>query len=214
MFSIKQEFNKKNSDNENDILRQKYQIEKDDTVIMYIGRTIPKKGVKELILAFKQIKNIDKAKILIVGSTSFGLEQKTEYDYELQQISEDIKDKIKFTGYIENNELYKIQNIADIAVVPSIWEEPFGLVVVENMAIGLPLVVTNMGGIPELVTEETAFVVENDENLISNFASKLDILIENTELRKKMGEAGRKRAELFSMENYLENFYNIMKKIK
>ena len=209
-----QEFNKKNSDNENDILRQKYQIEKDDTVIMYIGRTIPKKGVKELILAFKQIENIDKAKILIVGSTSFGLEQKTEYDYELQRISEDIKDKIKFTGYIENNELYKIQNIADIAVVPSIWEEPFGLVVVENMAIGLPLVVTNMGGIPELVTEETAFVVENDENLISNFASKLDILIENTELRKKMGEAGRKRAELFSMENYLENFYNIMKKIK
>ncbi len=99
-------------------------------------------------------------------------------------------------------------------MVPSIWEEPFGLVVVENMAIGLPLVVTNMGGIPELVTEETAFVVENDENLISNFASKLDILIENTELRKKMGEAGRKRAELFSMENYLENFYNIMKKIK
>ena len=130
------------------------------------------------------------------------------------QRAEDIKDKIKFTGYIENNELYKIQNIADIAVVPSIWEEPFGLVVVENMAIGLPLVVTNMGGIPELVTEETAFVVENDENLISNFASKLDILIENTELRKKMGEAGRKRAELFSMENYLENFYNIMKKIK
>lgn len=207
-----QEFNKKISDDEKDILRQKYGIEKNDVVIMFIGRTIPKKGVKELILAFKKIKNINKAKILIVGSTNFGLEEKTEYDCELEQISEEIKDKIKFTGYIENSELYKIQNIADIAVVPSVWEEPFGLVVVENMAAGLPLVVTNMGGIPEIVNNETAFIVDNDENLISNFASKLDILIENPELRIKMGEAGRKRAELFSSEKYLDDFYNLLKK--
>ena len=212
--SIKiEDFNKKISENEKIKLKEKLEIEKDDVVIMFIGRTIKQKGVKELILAFKQLKNINKSKILIVGSANYGAKVKTDFDYELEEISKDIKDKIKFTGYVDNTELYKYQNIADIAVVPSMWEELFGLVVPENMAAGLPLVVTRSGGIPEIVDNESAFIIDKNENLIANLAEKLDILIENPDLRRKMGEKGRKRAELFGMENYLNNFCNIMEKI-
>ena len=213
--SIKlEDFNKKISEDEKIVLRKKYGIEKDDVVIMFVGRTIRQKGVKELILAFKQLKNIDKSKILIVGSANYGAKVKTDFDYELEEISKDIKEKIKFTGYIDNTELYKIQNISDIAVVPSMWEELFGLVVPENMASGLPLIVTKSGGIPEIVDNESAFVVEKNQDLIKNLSDKLDLLIENPDLRRKMGEAGRKRAELFGMDKYLDNFCEIMKKIK
>lgn len=213
--SIKlEDFNKKISEDEKIVLRKKYGIEKDDVVIMFVGRTIRQKGVKELILAFKQLKNIDKSKILIVGSANYGAKVKTDFDYELEEISKDIKEKIKFTGYVDNTELYKIQNISDIAVVPSMWEELFGLVVPENMASGLPLVVTKSGGIPEIVDNESAFVVEKNQDLIKNLSNKLDLLIENPDLRRKMGEAGRKRAELFGMDKYLDNFCEIMKKIK
>ena len=213
--SIKlEDFNKKISEDEKIVLRKKYGIEKDDVVIMFVGRTIRQKGVKELILAFKQLKNIDKSKILIVGSANYGAKVKTDFDYELEEISKDIKEKIKFTGYVDNTELYKIQNISDIAVVPSMWEELFGLVVPENMASGLPLVVTKSGGIPEIVDNESAFVVEKNQDLIKNLSDKLDLLIENPDLRRKMGEAGRKRAELFGMDKYLDNFCEIMKKIK
>ena len=208
------DFNKKISEDEKIALRKKYGIEKDDVVIMFVGRTIRQKGVKELILAFKQLKNIDKSKILIVGSANYGAKVKTDFDYELEEISKDIKEKIKFTGYVDNTELYKIQNISDIAVVPSMWEELFGLVVPENMASGLPLVVTKSGGIPEIVDNESAFVVEKNQDLIKNLSDKLDLLIENPDLRRKMGEAGRKRAELFGMDKYLDNFCEIMKKIK
>lgn len=213
--SIKlEDFNKKISEDEKIALRKKYGIEKDDVVIMFVGRTIRQKGVKELILAFKQLKNIDKSKILIVGSANYGAKVKTDFDYELEEISKDIKEKIKFTGYVDNTELYKIQNISDIAVVPSMWEELFGLVVPENMASGIPLVVTKSGGIPEIVDNESAFVVEKNQDLIKNLSDKLDLLIENPDLRRKMGEAGRKRAELFGMDKYLDNFCEIMKKIK
>ena len=213
--SIKlEDFNKKIFEDEKIVLRKKYGIEKDDVVIMFVGRTIRQKGVKELILAFKQLKNIDKSKILIVGSANYGAKVKTDFDYELEEISKDIKEKIKFTGYVDNTELYKIQNISDIAVVPSMWEELFGLVVPENMASGLPLVVTKSGGIPEIVDNESAFVVEKNQDLIKNLSDKLDLLIENPDLRRKMGEAGRKRAELFGMDKYLDNFCEIMKKIK
>lgn len=208
------EFDKIISNEEKELLREKYDIQKDDTVIMFLGRTIPQKGVKELILAFKKLKNIERSKILIVGSSNYGEKVENEFEQELAQISEDVKDKIKFTGYIENTNLYKIQNIVDIAVVPSMWEELFGLVVVENMASGLPLVVTRSGGIPEIVNDDCAFIINKDENLIDNMAERLDYLIEHPELRKKMGEHGRQRAKLFGMEQYLENFYNIMKKMK
>lgn len=208
------DFSKTISKEEKIKLRERFGINNEDIVILFIGRTIKPKGAKELILAFKRLKNIEKSKILIVGSANYGAKVKTQFDVELEEISQDVSDKIKFTGYIDNKDLYKIQNISDIAVVPSMWEELFGLVVPENMAAGLPLVVTNSGGIPEIVNDKCAFVVEKDNNIINNLAEKIDLLIDNPTLRAKMGEEGKKRAKLFGMENYLNNFIETMKKIK
>ena len=110
--------------------------------------------------------------------------------------------------------MYKIQNIADIAVVPSMFEELFGLVVVENMSSGLPLIVTNSGGMPEIVDKECAFIIDRDENLIRNLKEKLDYLVENPKIREKMGAHGKERAKQFGMEEYLNNFYDLMQKIR
>lgn len=208
-----EDFSKKISNEEKKQLRKKFEIEDNDVVILFLGRTIKQKGVKELILAFKKIKKIDISKILIVGSANYGAKIKTDFDYELEEISKDVKDKIKFTGYIDNQELYKIQNIADIAVVPSIWEELFGLVVPENMAAGLPLIVTKSGGIPEIVNEESAFIIEKNKDMINSLTNKLDLLIEDSDLRKKMGNAAIRRAQIFGMEKYLNNFYKLMQKL-
>ncbi len=208
------EFYKTISEEEKRELRKKYEIDEKDTVILFIGRTIPEKGVKELISSFRNMRNIERCKLLIVGSANYGERVKTPYDYELEKIAEPIKDKIKFTGFIDNHDLYKIQNIADIAVVPSMFEELFGLVVVENMSSGLPLIVTNSGGMPEIVDDECAFIIDRDENLIKNLKEKLDYLAENPEIREKMGAHGKERAKQFSMEKYLNNFYELMKKIR
>lgn len=208
-----EDYSKTISETEKESLREKFEIEKNDVVILFLGRTIPEKGVKELISALRKMKNLENCKLLIVGSANYGENKKTPYDYELEELSSDIQDKIKFTGYIENKDLYKIYNICDIAVVPSMWEELFGLVVVENMSASLPLIVTNSGGIPEIVDEKCAFIIDKDENLIGNLAEKLDYLTENPDVRKKMGLCGKERARNFSMEKYLDNFYNLMKKI-
>lgn len=209
-----QDFDRTISYEEKKVLRNKYEIAEDDVVILFLGRTIPEKGIKELITSFKKMKNIEKCKLLIVGSANYGEKIKTDFDYELEKISEEVKDKIKFTGYINNDELYKIHNISDIAVVPSMFEELFGLVVVENMSSELPLVVTSSGGIPEIVNEECAFIVDRDENLINNMAEKLDFLVDNPEKRKMMGMKAKERAKMFGMETYLQNFYDLMNKIK
>lgn len=157
---------------------------------------------------------MERCKLLIVGSANYGERVKTQFDYELEQLAIPLKDKIRFTGYIDNKELYKIHNISDIAVVPSMWEELFGLVVVEAMSSGLPLVVTKSGGIPEIVDQNCAFILEKNEELIGNMTQKLDYLIEHHEERIKMGNAGKERSKKFGMEQYMRNFYELMKKLK
>ena len=204
------DFKKEISAEEKEVLRKKYGIDKDDNVIIFFGRTIEPKGVRELMKAFKQMKNIDKSKLLIVGNSNYSAEVKTEYDLELEELSKGIEDKIKFTGYVNNKELYKIHNIADIAVIPSLWEELFGLVVVEAMESKLPLIITNRGGMPEIVNKKCSFIVEKDENLVLNISKYLDYLVEHPEKRKEMGEEGRKRAELFGMDEYYKNFLNLI----
>lgn len=207
-------FDKQLSYQEKKILREKYEINKDDVVILFSGRTIPQKGVKELILSFKELKNIEKCKLLIVGSANYGEMIKTQYDYELEKMSLDIRDKIKFTGYISNEELYKIHNISDISIVPSIWEELFGLVVIESMSSGLPLIVTKSGGISEIVNEKCAYIVNKDTQLVNNIADKIDYLVENPIKRKQMGQKGKELAKLYNIDQYYINFYNLIKKIE
>ncbi len=210
---VTQDFSKEVSNEEKLQLKKKYQINENDTVIMFFGRTIKEKGIKELITSFKALKNLNNAKLLIVGNSHYAQEIKTEYDYELEKISEDVKDKIKFTGYIQNRELYKIHAISDIVVLPSMWEELFGLVLVESMASGLPIITTRSGGIPEVVNEKCAYILEKDDNLIENMTEKMDYLIENKDIRIKMGQEGKKQAKKFDIEQYYKNFINMLEEI-
>ena len=208
------DFDKKISEEERLKLREKYDIKPDDIVIFFAGRTIPEKGIKQLINSFEKMKNINRAKLLIVGSANYGERVKTDYDYEIEEAAKPVQNRIRFTGYIDNKELYKIHNISDIAVVPSMWEELFGLVVVEAMSSGLPLIVTKSGGIPEIVDDSCAYVIKKDENLIKNMTEKLDFLVENPETRIKMGNNGKIRSKKYGMEQYLNNFYNLVNKLK
>lgn len=206
-------FTKKVSEDEKDELKEKYNIKKTDCVLMFCGRTVPQKGIKELILAFKKMKHIDNCKLMIVGNSKFGNEILTDYDKELIEISKDVSDKIIFTGFIHNTNLYKIHSIADISIIPSMWEEPSGLVVMESMASGLPIITTLSGGIPELVTNKNAFVLERDENLIQNMADKLDYLYENPNVRAEMGKESKKHSVKYSKENFYKNFVNLMDEV-
>lgn len=205
-------FKRKISEEEKQNLKRHYGITEEDTVIMFCGRTVAQKGIKELILALKRIENINNAKLLVVGNSIFGKNAKTEFESELAKISEEVKDKIIFTGFIHNNDLYKIHNISDIAVVPSISEEPFGLVIVEAMASGLPLIVTRAGGIPEIVNDKCAITIDRGEEMVKNLAKAIDKLIENPDQRRIMGMEGEKRCEKFSSSNFYDEFINIINK--
>ena len=114
--------------------------------------------------------------------------------------------KIVFTGFIPYNQVPNYLMLADIAVLPSMWEEPFGLTIVESMAVGLPLITTRSGGIPE-ICEGIATIVEK-ENIVNNLYSAILELYELPEKRKQMAKASIEHAKLFDKEIFATNIFN------
>lgn len=115
--------------------------------------------------------------------------------------------KVRFLGLIPRADLVNAYYEADIFAFPSVWNEGFGIPPVEAMAAGVPVVATRSGGVPETVLDgATGIVVEkNDPHAL---ASALATLIENHDLRRKMGRAGRARVlSHFTWERVAEGMY-------
>jgi len=195
--------------------RNKYQISDEDVVICFVGRIVEEKGIKELMEALLLLPQNISFKLLIVGSSgsSFGFSNGTTHFFEeVRTLAKQLKSKVLFTGFIPNTEMDNILAAADVSVVPSVYEEPAGLVVIEAMAAGLPLVITKSGGMPEYVTEECAVVIPIDADLITNLSVAIKKLIESPEQRKKMGAAGVINAQQYGFNSYYANFLKIIEK--
>jgi len=84
------------------------------------------------------------------------------------------------------------------------------LTCLESMASALPVIVTNAGALPELVNEDSAFIIDKNKDVVSQIEEKLILLIENKELRESMGKAARLRSQLFSDEKFYQNFKQLI----
>ena len=182
-------------------------------IIVYSGRLTKEKGVLQLIQAIKFIKNTTNLKLMIIGASTYGEDRHpTLFIKQLKEELEPIKDMVVFTGYINYELVPSYLKMADIAVVPSMWEEPFGLTVVEAMAAGLPLITTRSGGIPE-ICEGVASIVERD-NIVDNLADAILDLYLHPEKRKQMSEASLKRSKMFDKDIYTRNFFTTLERIE
>ena len=130
----------------------------------------------------------------------------------LEQCCEQMKRKVVFTGFVPKEKLWKILKISDIAILPSVWNEPAGLAMIEALAAGLPLITTDVGGIPEYVSEESAVILSWSKDLVSDMAAAMVRLAEDKELRKQLTEHAFQNAEKYSAENYYHNFVAFIKK--
>lgn len=205
-------FNTQISDTEKQKIKEKYNIKDDEKIILFCGRLIPEKGIKEVIQSLEYIKTNEKYKLLVVGNSAFGNNAKTPYEEEIFELAKKFKEKIVFTGFIHNTELYKIYQISNIFIAPSICEEAFGIVFLEAMAAGLPIISTTSGGIPELVPSEAGILLNRDENLVQNLADSISNLLNNESLRVKMGQAGKEVSKKYDLDEVYKILVNVLGK--
>ena len=183
-----------------------------DFSVIFTGRIIPEKGVLELLRSLNYLKD-KRVKLIVVGSAKFAESSATSYEKEVQKEVERLGNQVVFTGYIPNTELYRYYQIADIAIVPSIWDEPAGLDVIEAMAAGKAVITTGSGGIKEYINDEAAIFVNRGEKLSKEIADAIQYLKEHPEVRNIMGVKANLLAQHYDMSQYLVNFENIIKEI-
>jgi L-malate glycosyltransferase len=183
-----------------------HHVFKDNAIVIGAVKTMEKEyGLEYLIESFaillKRVKAYN-VKLLIVGKGSL--------DSKLRGKVKDlnIEGDTVFTGYIPPAEIPFYQNMLTIAVFPSL-SESFGVSVVEAMACEKPVVVTNVGGLPEVVENGvTGLVVPSAD--IEKLTEAMEKLIMDGELRNKFGKAGRQRVErLYNWENNLGSMIEI-----
>lgn len=116
-------------------------------------------------------------------------------------------DDVVFTGELADTR--PAYAAMDIFVLPSAQPEPFGGVVMEAMCMGLPVIATNIGGSVEQVADgETGFLIPAGD--VGALADKLELLLRDADLRKRFGEAGRRRvAERFTLEGMVEKITRV-----
>lgn len=161
-------------------------------MILFVGKLTPRKGVDILLRALPQVLKEVKGKLVLAGSGN-----QRDYQYLAQTLS--ISDKLRFLGRVPDNTLRLLYSSCDLFVLPSRLEG-LGIVILEAMAAGKPIVATNVGGIPELIESgQNGILVEaNNEG---ELASAIVKVLSDKSLARAIGENNMKKVrERFSWE--------------
>ena len=192
--------------------------------ILFVGRVSPEKGVHLLLSAFQEVmKTHPDARLTVIGTIGsirydfavaldeelksnvalfyapkFKKSGNTYFSYLKDQLSPAVRERVDFVGGISHPDTVARYRSADVFVFTSIWDEPFGIPMVEAMSCGLPVAAIKGGAVPEIVQDGiTGFVV--DRGNVPGLVQAIGNLLENEELRGSMGRVGRQRAiEMFS----------------
>jgi len=191
-----------------EITRDKLNLNPNDFVLVYSGRIIPEKGVKELIQAMLLLKDFPQIKLIIIGGSFFGNDvQKNPYIQSLKKLAEPIQQQIRFTGFRPYNEIPSYLAISDVCIVPSLWNDPLPTSVLEGMASKLPIIATLSGGIPEEIIPECACIIDKN-NLIKELAYYIKKLYQSPDLCKKMRQASYTRSRYFNKERFGKDLFS------
>ncbi|MCI0355699.1 MAG: glycosyltransferase family 4 protein [Acidobacteria bacterium] len=169
----------------------------DSALVMTVAALIPQKGMDDFLRAAAQVlAHRPDVAFVIVGD---GPEDGT-LRTQAEQLG--IAAKVRFTGL--RSDVHRLMPAADVIVVPSVWQEPAGLVVLEAMAAARPVVATRVGGIPEYL-EEGASGILVEPRMPRQIAGAVLGLLDSPETAAAMGATGRRRVQqLFALERWVD----------
>ena len=132
-----------------------------DRIILFVGRIVPQKGIDKLVQAVSRLQDKQGIRLVVIG----GDDRSRAEMQRLKDLARSlrIEDSVSFLGLIAHDELPFFYSAADVCVVPS-YHESFGLVVLESLACGTPVVATKVGGAETLIRPgETGYLVKNND---------------------------------------------------
>jgi len=187
-------------------VRARYGVEPNDKLILTVGRLVPQKGFHFLIQAIpKVLMKHPNVKLVIVGDGWM----RSQLEDLIRGLG--LMGKVITTGFISDSELIDLYLSADVLVVPSLYE-PFGMVALEGMAAGLPVIVSSVGGLRQIVEHDKTgvWVYPGD---INSIAWGIDYVLSNPDhARMLANNAKRKAKEVFSWDAVAERTIEVYKR--
>ncbi len=175
-----------------------------DRIILFVGRIDPLKGVDNLIKALPHLCHVPKLKLIIIGGgerSQYEIEQLRKLAHNLQ-----VQDSVDFLGLIKHEELPYYYNAAHTCVVPSYYES-FGLVALESLACGTPVVATDVGNHKNLIRQgETGYVIEDNDPC--RLADRIALLLLGSESDTRSAQSIRATVNRLSWSNIAEAIVN------
>lgn len=179
--------------------------DKEKPYLLYVGNVKPHKNLKTLIKAFGLLQEKVSHDLIIVGKKAGFLTG----DNEITQIAEKYKERIHFTGFVEDKHLKSLVANADVFVFPSLYEG-FGLPPLEAMACETPVAVSNIPPLKEVCGDAAVYFDPNDE---MDMANSILNLINNSDLKNKLAAKGLKHANLFQWQKAADITQRIIKEL-
>jgi len=203
-----------NYDTDRSAVRREFGISPDAPLLAIISRILPWKGQELLLNALVKVKDqVPGVKLLIVGEgDSSTMPMGRNYMVVLKEMVRELKlsEQVIFTGH--RSDVQEILAACDLYTMPT-FEEPFGVVFLEAMAMKKPIIALNSGGAPEAIEHGKAGLLSPPGD-ISQLAENILGLINNPALREQMGEYGRARVEQYfnpcRMADDVERIYQLV----
>jgi glycosyltransferase involved in cell wall biosynthesis len=173
--------------------RARWNVGEGQKMITAVGRLTPQKGFDDLIRAYPAIRSaVPESRLVIVGDGHMRAE--------LESIAEQehVRDGTTFAGFINDDELVAALRSSDVVVVPSRFE-PFGIIALEAMAAGVPLVVSRVGGLAEIV-EDSVDGIEVEPSNPSAIAAATVKILSDRELAGRLATRGEEKVKSYSWE--------------
>jgi len=171
-----------------------------DRIILFVGRIDPLKGIDNLIKALPFLRHIPKLRLVIIGG---GEHSQSEIE-QLQKLAGnlEVQNSVAFLGLIKHEQLPYFYSAADACVVPSYYES-FGLVALESLACGTPVVATDVGNHASLIRQgETGYVIEDSDP--RRLADKIALLLSCPDSGTRSAQSIRATVSKFSWSNIAE----------
>jgi len=174
--------------------RARWNVGEGQKMITAVGRLTPQKGFDDLIRAYPAIRRaVPESRLVIVGDGHMRTELESIAD------QEHVREVTTFTGFISDGELVEALRSSDVVVVPSRFE-PFGIIALEAMAAGVPLVVSRVGGLKEIV-DDSMDGIEVEPNNPSAIAEATIRILSDKELASRLAARGEEKVKSYSWEN-------------
>ena len=165
-------------------------------IVLAVGRLEPLKGFDILIRALAEMTERDGVELVLVGGDERAASERLRLEAVAREVG--VAACVRFVGAIPHERLALMYNAADVVVMPSFYES-FGLVAVEAMASGVPVVASRVGGLTSTVQDgRTGYLIS--WRCPGPFAEKLDLLLENTALRDALGANAVRSMQVFSWQ--------------